>query len=199
MIHLILAIAMMANWYRPQGVVATPNLTVITLARTPDSPLRRKKSGIEPERRTTKASTTAITPPIVKLPPLSQAPLAEPLAEASVPVDGGEQERLAQVSETYRSALTAHIEEARLYPRRALLRGYQGAGAIFFRLDREGRLIEASVETSTGRKGLDRAALALVQRAAPFPAIPVELPDELAITMPIRFLIVDAPSRMATR
>ncbi|MFD2136940.1 energy transducer TonB [Novosphingobium resinovorum] len=43
---------------------------------------------------------------------------------------------------------------------------------------------------------LDRAALDVVRRAAPFPAIPEGLPDELEITLPVEFLV---SARMASR
>ncbi|MFT4053376.1 MAG: hypothetical protein QM681_02635 [Novosphingobium sp.] len=46
---------------------------------------------------------------------------------------------------------------------------------------------------------LDRAALTQVRRAAPFPEIPSELPDELIVSMSLQFLITQPGRQMAAR
>jgi protein TonB len=104
-----------------------------------------------------------------------------------------------QATNAYSHASLARIQAQRSYPRGALLSGAEGNGSIRFTIDRVGHLLDAAIVTSTGRKALDRASLALVRRAEPFPAIPPGLPDELAITMPIRFLIVRPEQRVAAR
>jgi TonB family protein len=83
----------------------------------------------------------------------------------------------------------ARLEARRFYPDVALRRDWQGSGAVLFRIERSGRLLDATIANSTGHGALDKAALGIVQRAAPFPAIPDSLPDELAITMPVAFLL----------
>lgn len=99
----------------------------------------------------------------------------------------------------YRQALFEKLAAQRHYPEAARLRHYQGDGAILFRIDRGGKLLAASMERSTGRALLDRAALSQVQRAAPFPEIPPELPDELAVSMQLQFLILLPSRQMAAR
>jgi TonB family protein len=95
----------------------------------------------------------------------------------------------AQEVQSYRRAIMARLEARRFYPDVALRRDWQGSGAVLFRIERSGRLLDATIANSTGHGALDKAALGIVQRAAPFPAIPDSLPDELAITMPVAFLL----------
>jgi TonB family protein len=92
--------------------------------------------------------------------------------------------------QAYREAMLAQLAAERDYPRSALLSGYQGIGSVLFHIDRDGRLLDVGIETSTGRKALDRAALALVRRAAPFPTVPAAMPDQLEVSLPIRFMIL---------
>jgi TonB family protein len=55
------------------------------------------------------------------------------------------------------------------------------------------------IATTTGRASLDRAALAMVRRSAPFPVIPAELPDELEIVLPVNFLVIDPDTNRVAR
>lgn len=145
-----------------------------------------------------KPMTPLVQPPTL-MPRLASPPAETAEAPPSSSESGGRTDRIAEITQDYRYSLITRLEAARRYPRRALLEGYEGAGAILFRIDRDGRLIDLSVAASTGRRELDHGALALVRRAAPFPAIPQELPDELAITMPVRFLILGQPVQMVAR
>ena len=84
----------------------------------------------------------------------------------------------AEIATDYRRVLFERLLAQRNYPEAARLQHYQGEGAVMFHIDRDGRLLAASMEKSTGKRILDRAALTQVRRAAPFPEIPSELPDE---------------------
>lgn len=117
-------------------------------------------------------------------------------APANLPPQGRD---ASEVAQDYRRELFDRLAAQRHYPEAARLRHYQGDGAVLFRIDRSGDLLDAAMERSTGRDVLDRAALMQVRRAAPFPQIPPELPDELAVAMPLRFLIVPPGQRVAAR
>jgi protein TonB len=90
---------------------------------------------------------------------------------------------------TWKSQIVARLEEHKRYPEEARLRRDQGVVQVFFALDREGRLIESRVVRPSGVRVLDEEALALLQRAAPFPLPPPEVPGEnrVDLTVPIRF------------
>lgn len=174
----------------------TATLTVLPPRR--DAEVRRPVAGdIAPRVAPEPAVVVVPPPPIVVASPMAQV-LAEPLPVAAAP-QGGREDELAQTTQAYCEAILARLERERAYPDALLRAGRHGAGTIAFRIDRGGRLIAAAVEETTGNKALDRAAVAIVRRAAPFPAIPPLLPDELAITLPVEFLIVRAGDQAAAR
>jgi len=61
---------------------------------------------------------------------------------------------------------------ARILSRRPSARGQRGRVVISFRLSTSGGLRSARISRSSGNRALDRAALAAVRRAAPFPRPP---------------------------
>jgi protein TonB len=70
--------------------------------------------------------------------------------------------------------------------------GGSGTVNVKFVIDRQGKLISSVVVDSTGSKLLDAAALAMVERAAPFPTFPAEVSAEtLTFRVPIVFQGVD--------
>lgn len=81
--------------------------------------------------------------------------------------------------------------------RRDRVTGGPTAGTVAFRIDRSGRLLDATVAHSTGLPVLDLAALSIVRRASPIPAIPDALPDEVAITLPTARLAEGASSAIS--
>jgi periplasmic protein TonB len=59
---------------------------------------------------------------------------------------------------------------------------------VGFRIDRTGNLLSSWLEENSGIPALDNEALALIERAKPFPAPPAELnEDALRFTIPIVF------------
>lgn len=63
-----------------------------------------------------------------------------------------------------------------------------GRAVVQFVLTREGRLVSAEIASGSGNPALDRAALAAVRRAGPFPAAPSGLAgDRHAFSVPVSF------------
>ncbi|MEM1313992.1 MAG: energy transducer TonB [Pseudomonadota bacterium] len=88
----------------------------------------------------------------------------------------------------YVARITALLQRAKKYPRRARQRGQQGIGRLQFVVDGSGRLIDARVAGSSGHDLLDEELLALARRAAPLPPIPASMGvARLQLTIPIRF------------
>jgi protein TonB len=63
------------------------------------------------------------------------------------------------------------LAQHRSYPRAARRARIEGTVEVRFVLDAEGRIADAAVERSSGAAVLDRAALALLDRASPVPGI----------------------------
>jgi periplasmic protein TonB len=123
--------------------------------------------------------------------PLTTAPppvVGRNAPAAAVPVQGRPNPRSSNAVPTWSSKIVAQLERHKRYPAEAQSRGEHGVAQIFFTLDRQGRVLESRVLQSSGAAALDAEALALLQRAQPFPVPPAELPGpQVNLTVPIRF------------
>ncbi|WP_249136978.1 energy transducer TonB family protein [Bradyrhizobium canariense] len=77
----------------------------------------------------------------------------------------------------WRKTVTEHVWRNRMFPSEAI--GQRGDAGVTFVVDRAGKLISTALIESTGSRLLDAAALAMVERAAPFPKPPSEAVDDL--------------------
>ncbi|RSK41031.1 energy transducer TonB, partial [Rhodovulum iodosum] len=85
-------------------------------------------------------------------------------------------------------AILARVTRAHRYPRAALGQGLTGRALVALEVRRDGRLASARLAESSGSALLDRAALASVRRAGPFPPAPVGLTRaSYGFTLPLRF------------
>ena len=80
------------------------------------------------------------------------------------------------------------LAQHRHYPRAARRSGAEGTVWVRFVLDRGGDLQGSEILESSGHDILDRAALDLLRKASPFPALPPELTtDEIELVLPIEY------------
>ncbi|MBM3239559.1 energy transducer TonB [Candidatus Poribacteria bacterium] len=80
------------------------------------------------------------------------------------------------------------IETVKMYPNWAREAGYEGTTKIRFAILSDGQLGEVSIIDSSGYDILDNAAIAAIEKAAPFPPLPDTLNrDILRIELPIVF------------
>jgi protein TonB len=86
----------------------------------------------------------------------------------------------------YLGTLSTHIDEAKINPRTRM----SGTAIVRFKVNAAGELLSREIATSSGQKALDQAALASIDRAAPFPAMPKDMPSEaIEISVPFRFSV----------
>lgn len=90
------------------------------------------------------------------------------------------------VSDYYRR-LEGHLARYHAYP--GGLRGERPTGTVQIGLivRRDGRVMDAWVQRSSGAAGLDEAALATVRRAEPLPALPSDLPGAIDLVVPLNY------------
>jgi protein TonB len=123
--------------------------------------------------------------------PVTSAPQAIPEQMAAVPAAPNQGQMIPRTSDvipTWKTQIVALLERNKRYPDAAQSRREQGVAQVFFSLDRRGRVIESRVIRSSGAASLDQEALALLQRAQPFPEPPSEIGgDHVDLTVPIRF------------
>jgi periplasmic protein TonB len=86
----------------------------------------------------------------------------------------------------WETQITLRLADQRRFPPEA--RGQSGAAKVAFAIDRSGNLISETLVQSTGSPQLDAEAIAMVQRAQPFPPPPPEVRDDtLRFELPVVF------------
>jgi protein TonB len=83
--------------------------------------------------------------------------------------------------------LLERIEAFKSYPRAARRAGLEGTARIWMQIDRDGALRGQRLESSSGHRILDEAALALVRRAAPFPPPPGATARRIEVVLPVSY------------
>lgn len=89
----------------------------------------------------------------------------------------------------FQQALLRHIARFQRYPTAARSSGMEGTVRVVFVLQRDGRVLDAWIETSSGKQLLDREAVETIFRAAPLPEIPAELPGQMRVLLPVDFAL----------
>jgi len=86
----------------------------------------------------------------------------------------------------YRGKLYSHIAKKKVNPRSRTV----GTVIVRFTVGAQGELISHEIATSSGSKILDDAAVASIERAAPFPAMPNNVSDgPLIVSVPFKFSV----------
>lgn len=88
---------------------------------------------------------------------------------------------------SYRARVMAHLARHKSYPDGARDRGVSGRATVSFTLERSGAVLAVSLAASSTIDSLDQATLAMVRRAAPFPAMPDGAPNGMTFTAVIRY------------
>jgi periplasmic protein TonB len=124
------------------------------------------------ERPTPRTTATA--------PQRSDAPVAQ---TPRAPSPGSSDARSIQ---KWRDSVSARLQSVKRYPSGA--GGAQGEVMIRFTVGRDGRVLGRRLVRSSGSSALDAEALAMVNRAAPFPPIPPEISGpSVDLPVPVRF------------
>lgn len=146
-----------------------------------------------PEQRPAEEPATTAEPPQEAETPAPTTTAMQTIADvkgavASASVQAPPQ-RIASVSlPTWRSQLEIALERSKRYPAGAQARHQHGVVHVTFVIDREGRLISSRIDRGSGHAVLDEEALALLQRAQPFPPLPDEIAGaHVILAVPIRF------------
>ena len=79
-----------------------------------------------------------------------------------------------EIRARYEQTISAWIEQHRIYP--ASARGREGRAVVRVRIDRQGYVRYYALEESSGTDALDRAAVDMIRRANPVPAVPADYP-----------------------
>jgi len=88
----------------------------------------------------------------------------------------------------YNALVIAHLQRYRVYPEAARAARVTGVSIVRFTLAASGTVVAVSLAGSSGTGVLDQAAVAMVQRASPFPPIPASVGrGSMTFAAPVRF------------
>jgi protein TonB len=120
------------------------------------------------------------TPPTFTVPP---PPPPEPPRPSSP-----SQQDIDAARNLYGSLLGREIAKYKQYPEIARRRGWQGEVVVDIQLDKNGNLQSSTIQKSSNHEALDKQALEMVKKAAPFPAPPEALRGStFNILVPVSF------------
>jgi protein TonB len=120
-------------------------------------------------------------------PPALQAPQAPAVA---APSPGAAAAPSSNAVPTWQGLLLGRLEQFKRYPRSAQSRHQQGVAYLRFTMDRNGKVLSAKIDRSSGFALLDEETLALIHRAEPLPIPPPEVPgDPIELVVPVEFFL----------
>lgn len=91
---------------------------------------------------------------------------------------------------TWKGLVITHLERHKRYPRIAQMRRQQGVPQVRITIDRQGRVLGATLEKGSGFETLDEETLALAERASPLPAPPPEMAqDRMELVVPVQYFL----------
>ncbi len=158
---------------QPSAVAATPFAPPPTI----EADQAAQAVVLRPAERIADAAPPAAAPPV--------APATSADRQAATPSDAAAATR----SDAWYALVMARIGRGKRYPPAAIAQHQEDVIALRITVDRAGRLVAAAITASRGYPLLDREALAVVRRAAPFPAPPTEIAgDPIALALSVQFV-----------
>ncbi len=141
----------------------------------------------EPPQTPPPTAVIAVAPqPLAPPSPVPPAPVIAPPPPPAPTVPS--EDELNDARNRYGSALWGALEKHKQYPRIAQTRGWQGEVILELLLDGSGKLKSKRIISSSGHDSLDKQALDMVEKAAPFPTPPEALRgSQFSIRVPIPF------------
>lgn len=158
-----------------QDLPAGPNMQQAEAA--PEAPPKPEDKPVETKVEPPAQPEAEITLPRAEQKEIEKPQEAPPPAPETRALPKGE--RIGQFSEAasnaYLARVAGHLKRFVRYPMEA--RGASGVVLVRFELNRAGELTGSEVKKSSGSPILDRAALAILRRASPFPPFPTAKPE----------------------
>ncbi len=141
----------------------------------------------EPQTTSPEPVDEPFSPPVMSVAPTTEStpvftapPPPEPVGPSQIDIDAARR--------GYADRLARAIAQHKQYPRIAQMRGWQGETIIDLKLDGKGAVLATRIERSSGFEALDKQALEMVRKAAPFPAPPEILKNSVFnILVPVSF------------
>jgi periplasmic protein TonB len=176
--HLVVIIALIAGLHQAL-IIHRPEIAVQF---TPE-----KRRAVEPSPSSPLAplvidAAAPVAPQIdVNIP---SAPQAAPTPPLMLPAPPNADFGTSNAEPTWETALLNRLAQAKHVPAEPA----HGVVLLRFKMDRDGKVLEAKIEKSAGSDAMDQEALAALQRAQPLPVPPPEVPgNPLELIVPLDF------------
>ncbi|MBP2311461.1 energy transducer TonB [Azospirillum soli] len=129
--------------------------------------------------------------PEAKAAPQATPTPAPPAPVAAAPAPGPTSATVSRnAMPSWQGLVLGHLERHKRYPRAAQARRQQGVAHVRFTLDRQGRVLSARLEKTSGHESLDEETVAMVERASPLPPPPPEMAqDRIELVVPVQFFL----------
>jgi periplasmic protein TonB len=171
--------------------ISSNNATTETELKTsepsnPSPPKPAVSKNIAPEVRPQPIapSTRPRSPPKPKMVAALPEPSHDPVGASKIPPPVQQSQNNQNIRAAFLASLSARLRSRMAFPAGAPA----GLVVVHFAIDRTGSVVSRQVIKSSGSKQLDDAALDMVARAAPFPAIPEGLAgNRFDVTQPLNF------------
>ncbi len=170
-----------------ETVVEAPDPAAEQLAERDPRPAQSGVSALAQTRQASSEKPLASAGPITAAAPSQPDELpSEPVS----PVAAAPAPPPPSPASGFRLLIKDQLKKHQRYPPAARRRGVEGAAVVRFVIARDGSLVNKQLVESSGSRHLDAAALRLLSRAAPYPALPEDLAtDLLEIQLPIEYRI----------
>jgi protein TonB len=176
--HLVVIIALMEGLEQTR-VIHPPEIAVSF------TPEKRKPIEMPPSASPVTPSVIDASAPAIAAPQINVSPAAAPHGPMWLPSPPNADYGTSNAEPTWETALLSKL--AQVKPASAA--NPHGVVLLHFTMDRDGKVLAAKIETSSGIAALDQEALAALQRAQPLPAPPPEvLGNSIELIVPVDFL-----------
>ncbi|EDY87069.1 TonB protein [gamma proteobacterium HTCC5015] len=198
--HIAVGAALLHESSQKTPQVAPPQAAVIEINMAPPAQPEPKPEPKPEPLPTAPPEHDAVLPepePQPEPEPEEKEPEPQPVEEPPPPSEPVQSETIEGVSQPqhqvdaivdWQGRLLIHLENHKRYPRLARRRHYEGTAIVSFTIDRQGRVSNAALKTSSGHRSLDRETLELLERAQPLPKPPESVEgNAINMSVPVEF------------
>ena len=185
LVHVVAIIGLVNGLHQVQIFRQPPEVTIHIQAE------KKKPQDLTPPAPTL-LKPSRITMPVPEVDIATQPPSSMAVALPAAPVTPaptpGNPATPSKAAATWQGLLLARLEQAKRYPQSARFRHQQGVVLLRFAMDRDGKVLRAAIEKTSGYEALDQEVLALIQRAQPLPKPPADVPGAaIELVVPVEF------------
>jgi periplasmic protein TonB len=174
--HLVVIVALIEGL--EQARIIHPPEILVQFTPEPRKPVETAAAPVVP-------STIDAAAPDLAAPQIAVAVPAAPMPPMFLPSPPNADYGTSNAEPSWETALLNRVAQSKHAP----VSAQHGVVLLHFTMDRDGKVLTAKIEKSSGFDALDQEALAALQRAQPLPIPPVELPGAtLDLIVPVDFL-----------